>query len=62
MLCTLEHMFDSQTAPTEDMPLEDTADNISSVPIEKPITEQFVPPTPNKFRQKVLKGKLKCVL
>ena len=51
------------TVSTEGTILEDTFDNIPSpARVEKPIIQEFVPPTLNKFRQKKTKGKARRML
>ena len=67
----MQHMFGPLTAttttatPTEDMGgrdtgVEDTSDNVSSTPLQKPIIQGCCPPALNKFQQRKTKGKAKA--
>jgi len=52
----MKHMFGPPAAPTddgrtEDTPVEDTSDNVSSTPIQQPIIQEFVLPTLNQKKK-----------
>ncbi|KAF8441194.1 hypothetical protein BGX38DRAFT_1204187 [Terfezia claveryi] len=50
----MQHMFFPQTAtaPTANMEVEDTSDNVSSIPHQKPIIQEFVLPAPTSCAKK----------